>query len=47
MAIWSALGILLIALLARHRQARPRGIHRAAAAASTTHTIPTAPVSAQ
>ena len=40
MAIWSALGILLIALLARHRQTAPRPVDRAAAAASTTHTIP-------
>jgi len=45
MAIWSALGILLIVFLARHRQAPPRRVDRAAAAASTSHTIPTEPAS--
>ena len=40
MAIWAGLGVLLIALLARHRPARPRTLDRAAAAAATTHTIP-------
>jgi EmrB/QacA subfamily drug resistance transporter len=44
MAIWSALGIALVVLLARHRPVRPRGIDRAAAAAATAHTIPTEPV---
>ena len=46
MAIWSALGVLLVVLLGAHRQARPRGVDRAAAAASTAHTIPTQPVPA-
>jgi EmrB/QacA subfamily drug resistance transporter len=44
MAIWTAAGIALIALLGRHRAARPRAIDRAAAAAATSHTIPTQPV---
>jgi MFS family permease len=39
MAIWSALGIGLVALLARHRPRRPEAIDRAAAAAITTHTV--------
>jgi hypothetical protein len=43
MAIWAGLGVLLIALLARHRLARPRALDRAAAAAATTHTIPIEP----
>jgi EmrB/QacA subfamily drug resistance transporter len=43
MAIWSALGILLIVFLARHRPTRNETIDRVAAAASTTHTIPTEP----
>ena len=43
MAIWAGLGVLLIALLARHRPARPRALDRAAAAAATTHTIPIEP----
>ena len=46
MAIWSALGVGLIALMARHRQPRRHAIERAAAAAASTHTIPTAPVPA-
>ena len=46
MAIWSALGILLIVLLGRHRLRPARRVDRAAAAASTSHTIPTEPVSA-
>jgi MFS family permease len=40
MAIWSAAGIGLIALLARFRPARPTASGRAAAAAATSHTIP-------
>ena len=39
MAVWSAAGIALIALLARYRPLRPGAVDRAAAAASTTHTI--------
>jgi len=46
MAVWSALGVALIALLARAKQSRPRAVDRAAAAAVTTHTIPTQPVPA-
>ena len=41
MALWSAAGIALIAVLARFRPSRPTAIDRAAAAASTTHTITT------
>ncbi len=44
MAIWSALGIGLVLLLARLRAASNRPIDRAAAAASASHTIPTEPV---
>jgi Na+/melibiose symporter-like transporter len=46
MAIWTACGVALVALLGRHRAARPRSIDRAAAAAVSTHTIPTQPVGA-
>lgn len=42
MAVWSALGLMLIALMRRHHMRRPQAIDRAAAAASTTHTIPVA-----
>ena len=41
LAIMSAAGIALIFFLARFRSRQPRGIDRAAAAAVTTHTIPT------
>jgi EmrB/QacA subfamily drug resistance transporter len=41
MAIWSALGIGLIVLLARLRASENRGVDRAAAAAAVSHTIPT------
>jgi EmrB/QacA subfamily drug resistance transporter len=44
MAICSAAGIALALLMARHYQPRPRAIDRAAAAAATSHTIPTQPV---
>jgi EmrB/QacA subfamily drug resistance transporter len=44
MAIWCAAGVALVLLLGRHRMARPRAIDRAAAAAASTHTIPTEPV---
>jgi hypothetical protein len=37
-------GVALVLLLGRHRMARPRAIDRAAAAAASTHTIPTEPV---
>jgi hypothetical protein len=43
MAIWAGLGVLLVVLMARHRPARSRAVDRAAAAAVTTHTIPTEP----
>ena len=43
MAVWAALGVALIALLARAKQSHPRAIDRAAAAAVSTHTIPTQP----
>ena len=46
MAICSALGVALALLMARHHQARPRAIDLAAAAAATSHTIPTRPSSA-
>jgi EmrB/QacA subfamily drug resistance transporter len=46
MAIWCAAGIGLV-LLTAHRRPRPtRAIDRAAAAAATSHTIPTQPVAA-
>ena len=41
MAICSALGVLLIVLMARYRLKQPRGVDLAAAAAATAHTIPT------
>jgi EmrB/QacA subfamily drug resistance transporter len=44
MAIWAGLGVLLVALLARHRpDRRQRAVDRAAAAAVVAHTIPTEP----
>ncbi len=43
MAIWCAAGVALVALMRRHHIARPQAVDRAAAAASTTHTIPTRP----
>jgi MFS family permease len=45
LAITSAAGVALALLLARHRAPKPGAIHRAAAAAVTTHTIPIEPVS--
>ena len=47
MAIWAAAGVLLVRLLAGHRLRRPRAVDRAAAAASTTHTIPIPPETTQ
>jgi EmrB/QacA subfamily drug resistance transporter len=44
MAILSATGVALALLAARGRSRRPRAIDRAAAAAATSHTIPTEPV---
>jgi EmrB/QacA subfamily drug resistance transporter len=46
MAIWSACGILLVGFLRRQQLRRPTTIDRAAAAAATTHTIPTRPIEA-
>ena len=46
MAITSAAGIALLVLLARHRQRPTRLVDRVAAAAGTTHTIPTEPTAA-
>lgn len=46
MAILSAAGVALALLVSRHRTPRPDAIHRAAAAAATSHTIPTEPVPA-
>jgi EmrB/QacA subfamily drug resistance transporter len=47
LAIMSAAGALLAMLVARHRIQRPRLIHRVAAAAAFSHTIPTEPVSSE
>jgi EmrB/QacA subfamily drug resistance transporter len=44
MAVWSALGVALIALMRRHHLRSPTAADRAAAAAVVTHTIPTEPV---
>jgi len=44
LAIMSALGVTLALLMARHRAQPTRAVHRAAAAAATTHTMPTEPV---
>ena len=43
MAIWTAAGVGLIALMGRYRAGRTSTVERAAAAAATTHTIPTRP----
>ena len=44
LAICSGLGIAISLLMARHYSAKPKAIDRAAAAAATTHTIPTRPM---
>ena len=44
LAICSSLGIAIALLMARHRPGRPSAVDRAAAAAATSHTIPTRPV---
>jgi hypothetical protein len=44
MAILSALGVAVALLMGRHQQARPTAVDLAAAAAGTSHTIPTQPV---
>jgi EmrB/QacA subfamily drug resistance transporter len=44
MAIVSGAGVGVALLVRHHRGEQPRGIHRAAAAAGTSHTIPTRPV---
>ena len=43
LTIMSIAGLALALLVRRHRAARTRAIHRAAAAAVTAHTIPTQP----
>ena len=43
MAILAGSGVLLILLMRRHRPAKAQAVDRAAAAAITTHTIPTRP----
>ena len=44
LALMSGAGVLLAALMGRHRAAKPKAVHLAAAAAAVTHTIPTEPV---
>lgn len=44
LAVTSALGVTLVLLMARHRAGPARAVDRAAAAAVTSHTIPTRPV---
>jgi EmrB/QacA subfamily drug resistance transporter len=44
LAIFSALGVLLVVLLRRFNHPRPQAVDLAAAAAASTHTIPTRPV---
>ena len=46
MAIWSAAGIALIALLAREQRLRAHAVDRAAGAAASLYTIPTEPTRA-
>ncbi len=45
LAIFSGAGVALSLLMARHRPRHPSPVHRAAAAAASSHTIPTTPVS--
>ena len=47
MAVWAAAGVALVRLLAGRRLLRVRAVDRAAAAASTTHTLPIQPVAAR
>jgi MFS family permease len=44
LAILSGVGVALSLLMARHRPGRPSTVQRAAAAAASSHTIPTVPV---
>jgi hypothetical protein len=44
LAIFSALGVLLVVLLGRLQQRRPQAVDLAAAAAASTHTIYTRPI---
>ena len=44
LAIFSGVGVALSLLMARHRPGRPSPVQRAAAAAASSHTIPTVPV---
>jgi MFS family permease len=43
MAVFCAAGIALALLMLRHKPERPQAVHTAAAAAATSHTIPTRP----
>jgi EmrB/QacA subfamily drug resistance transporter len=44
LTLMCAAGVALIVLMRRHRADKPQAVHLAAAAASTSHTIPTRPV---
>jgi MFS family permease len=44
LAICSGLGVALVLLMARHRQRPPQAVDLAAAAAASSHTVPTQPV---
>jgi hypothetical protein len=44
MAVTSLAGVGLVVLMGRHRARQPQPVDRAAAAAVSTHTIPTQPV---
>ncbi|MEV6300571.1 MFS transporter [Actinoplanes sp. NPDC051861] len=44
LAIMSAAGVALVVLMGRHRAGHTHAVHLAAAAAATSHTIPTQPV---
>ncbi|MFC7528644.1 MFS transporter [Actinoplanes sp. GCM10030250] len=46
LAVMSAAGVALVLLMGRHRADKPGAVHLAAAAAASTHTIPTRPVPA-
>ena len=46
LAILARWGIAVALLMARHHQRKPKAVDLAAAAAATTHTIPTQPQSA-
>ncbi|MEU4691519.1 MFS transporter [Actinoplanes sp. NPDC023714] len=46
LAVLSAAGVALIVLMKRHHEGKPSAVHLAAAAAGTSHTIPTRPTEA-